>query len=107
MKQNIGCAECTPGPYVVSGRWSGRLVKHMLSDLILSGQRTFLNNLHQLVYATGKHRPRPNPDGPEMKVYLELAHITAAEHDVVLAGIKAREEESGKVQKSGKNSPLW
>jgi hypothetical protein len=59
------------------------------------------------VYRTGKHRSRPNPDGPEVRKYPELAHMTPEEHTELLAVINDVEQESGAGQAKGRESPLW
>ncbi len=88
-------------------RWGGRVVRDLLGDPILSGQRRFRTNMHRLVYRTGKHKARLNPDGPEIKQYPELAHLTCEEHAQVLIGVKARKEASAAGQSKGRDSAQW
>ena len=95
------------GPYVTGGRWTARLVEDLLSDPILSGRKRFRTNVHRLVYGTGKHRCEPNPAGPDVREYPELAHLTIDEHSSLLAVIAARQIASKRVQKSGRESPMW
>jgi len=96
-----------PGRHVQSGKWTGRLVKALLCDAILSGARHFRAVVHTLVYRTGKHRRDRNPAGPTIKEYSELAHISKTEHAEVLAVMVARESQSKAGQRKGKDSPLW
>lgn len=95
-----------PGPYSVLGRWTGRLVRDLLEDPILSGRRRFRVNLDQLVYATGKHRSVPNPE-PETQEFPELAHLTVEEQDEILPIIARRRDESAAGQRKGRESPLF
>src|SRR5262245_2376063 len=69
-----------PGPYVTSGRWTGRLVKELLSDPILRGERTFGDAPSQTLYRTGKKKRQRNPNPPEVEHHPELAHLTKQEH---------------------------
>jgi len=78
-----------PGPYVVSRRWSPRIVVDLLDDPILSGTRTFRDTIYRPVFKTGKHKPEPNPE-PETEYCPELAHITAEEHERLRAEIARR-----------------
>ena len=96
-----------PGPYVEGGEWTGRVVKDLMRDLILSGRRRFRINLHRMVFKTGKSVQEPNPAGPEVKEYPELAHMTISEQTELLAFMDARKETSKAGQRKGKDSPLW
>lgn len=96
-----------PGPYVQSGKWTGRLVKDLLSDPVLSGHRRFRRTRSTLVFATGHYRSDKNPEGPETQEYPELAHLTDAEHAEVMAIIRARAASSGTGGRKGKNHPLY
>jgi DNA invertase Pin-like site-specific DNA recombinase len=80
-----------PGPYVENRRWSGRLVKDLLSDPILHGERTFRDELSETLYRTGKKKRRKNPEGPEVEYYPELAHLSLDEHEGLLRVMAARE----------------
>jgi DNA invertase Pin-like site-specific DNA recombinase len=97
----------TPGPYVTSGRWTGRLVKELLRDAVLSGRRRFGTNRSRLVFGTGNYRSEPNPVGPETKEYPELALLTDEEHAAVMAIFRARKDASGKGNRNGKDHPLY
>jgi len=79
-----------PGPYVKLRRWTGRVVEFLVRCPLLSGTRTYRNELYEPVFRTGKHRREPNPTGPEKEFYAELAHITKEEHDQLLAVLKLR-----------------
>jgi DNA invertase Pin-like site-specific DNA recombinase len=74
--------------------WTGRVVKDLLRDPILSGRRRFRATVCRMVYKTGRHRVERNPDKPEEKEYPELAHLTSEEHAEVLGVMEARKEES-------------
>jgi site-specific DNA recombinase len=99
-------AGINPGPYVTSGRWTERVVRDLLGDPILSGQRRFRVNLHTMVYKTGRHRSEPNPKGPVVNEYPELAHFTPEEHAVLLAAMEARKRPWDE-RPNGKDSPRW
>ncbi len=97
-----------PGPYADQNQgWRGRLVRDLLSDPILSGQRRFRTNMHKLIFQTGKHKARPNPAGPEVKQYLELAHLTLEDHAAVLKEVSIRKQASAAGQAEGSDSVLW
>ncbi|REK24084.1 MAG: hypothetical protein DWQ42_13570 [Planctomycetota bacterium] len=68
-----------PGPYVTSGKWSGAVVKALLEDPILIGQRRFRTLLYERVFSTGRYRRIVNPNGPEEEHNPELAHLTEEE----------------------------
>lgn len=70
-------------------RWTGRLVKDLLCDPILSGTRRFRMTVYQPVYRTGKHR-RVSSATPETERYPQLAHLTPEEHRELLAVIHER-----------------
>ena len=98
--------EITPGPYVRGGYWTIRVVESLLRDPILSGQRRFRTTINKLIFKTGKHRSEPNPDGPAINVYPELAHITPEEQAELLAFLdrhKNPEDRRGK----GRENPRW
>jgi site-specific DNA recombinase len=97
----------TPGPYVTGGKWTGRLVRELLMDPILSGQRQFRKEVSRLVYSKGKNKPRANPAAPEMQDCPDLAHFTPVEHRELLAVMKAREAVAAAPQKGGRDSPLY
>lgn len=82
-----------PGPYVTSGKWNRNNVFALLSDPILSGQRTFRKMISKMVYRTGKPRPLRNPAGPMVHECPELAHISKKLHAQVLAIIEARKKQ--------------
>ena len=84
-------SEIAPGPYAEGGKWTDRLVTELLRDPILSGQRRFRNSLSKLFYKTGKPRARPNPQGPAVQEYPELAHMTPGEQAELLAAMDARQ----------------
>ena len=94
-----------PGPYATGGRWSGKLVKELLRDPILSGQRTFRDVVHTLHYGSGEYLRRRNKVAPELKQYPELAHVTPDEQSELWAVMDARKD--GHSQPSGRESPLW
>ena len=94
-----------PGPYATGGRWSGKLVKELLRDPILSGQRTFRDVVHTLHYGSGQYRRRRNTVAPELKQYPELAHMTPEEQAELWAVMDARK--NGHNQPLGPESPLW
>jgi DNA invertase Pin-like site-specific DNA recombinase len=96
----------TPGPYVKSGKWTGRLVRELYQDPILSGFRTFRDTLTKCL-KSGKRRSRRNPDGPETKECPELAHLTADEHRPILEEIARRGDSYRTDQNTGRNSLLW
>lgn len=94
-----------PGEY--ARRWSGRVVRDLLLDPILSGRRRFRTTMSRLVYKTGKPRVERNPGKPEEKEYPELAHISAEEHAEVLAVMDERKKSSAAGQRTSIDSPLW
>ena len=96
-----------PGPYVTGGKWTGRLVRDLLRDPILSGRRQFRKEVSQLIYAKGKNKPKTNPNPPEMQDFVELAHFTPEEHHELLAVMDERKENGAKDQRSGRDSPLF
>lgn len=67
-----------PGPFVQNGRWTGRLVKDLFADPILSGTRTFGDEPSKIIFKTGKKRRRAS-DGSEIEYHAELAHMTLDE----------------------------
>ncbi len=77
--ENIPC-----GPY--AKRWTLRLLRDLLQDPILHGTRTFRNVVHQQIYRTGKYRRDKNP-APEMEYVDELAFMTRAEQEEMLANV--------------------
>lgn len=79
----------SPGPYVLSRRWSPRIVVELLDDPILSGTRTFRDTICRPVFKTGKHKPERNSE-PETEHCPDLAHITAEEHELLKAEIARR-----------------
>jgi DNA invertase Pin-like site-specific DNA recombinase len=95
------------GPYAPSGQWTRRLVATFLRDPILSGTRTFRKVVHKQVFATGKHRRRPNSEGPEVQAWTELAHLTAERQAEVIAALDARGKARGRGAPAGKASPLY
>ncbi|OWK34231.1 recombinase family protein [Fimbriiglobus ruber] len=97
----------SPGAYVDREQWTGRTVKDLLRDPILSGRRRFRTTITKMVYGTGKHRSCPNPAPPEEKEYPELGHLTPDEHAAVLEVVEARRTASAKRQRAGKENPLW
>ncbi len=85
----------SPGPYVLSRRWSPRIVVELLDDPILSGTRTFRDTICRPVFKTGKHKPERNRE-PETEHCPDLAHITVEEHQVLQAEIARRRAERKK-----------
>ena len=79
----------SPGPYVLSRRWSPRIVVELLDDPILSGTRTFRDTICRPVFKTGKHKPERNSE-PETEHCPDLAHITVEEHQLLQAEIARR-----------------
>ena len=96
-----------PGRYTTNGKWTGKLVRSLLRDTILSGQRRFRKGISQLVYGSGKHKRKVNPEPPEMKEYPELAHFTPEEHRELLAAMDARKGDGTAGTPSGRASPLY
>lgn len=94
-----------PGPYVTSKKWTGKLVRELLRDPILSGMRTFRDVVHKVIFKTGKHKRRPNPDGPETEIVPELAHMTREEQVALWDVMDARGEGFGPAK--GRNNPLY
>lgn len=92
-----------PGPYVTSGRWSGRVVRDLLRDPILHGRREFRRVTMNTVHATGKRRARVN-ENPETEVRPELAHMTVAEQAEMWKVMDARVK---RAQKKGRKNPLY
>ncbi len=96
-----------PGPYVKSGRWTDRVVKGLLWDPILSGQRRFRITLSKMLYKTGKPIRNANPAAPETAEYPQLAHLTVEEHAELIAFMEARKAAAKAGQKVGKENALW
>jgi DNA invertase Pin-like site-specific DNA recombinase len=96
-----------PGPYVTGGKWTGALVRDLLRDPILSGQRRFRKEISRLVYGKGKNKPRANPKPPEMREFPELAHFTPDEHRELLDAMDRRKAEAAESQAAGRDSPLY
>ena len=94
-----------PGPYVVNGKWNGKVVEGLLRDPILSGTRTFRKFLHRPRYGNGGHRRQRNPNGPLTEYYPELAHFTPEEHQELIAYMDAVKRERGESQQ-GRSHPL-
>jgi DNA invertase Pin-like site-specific DNA recombinase len=94
-----------PGPYVTSGKWSDKVVRDLLWDPILSGTRTFRDIVHKVIFSTGKHRRRPNPDGPETEYVPELAHMTPEEQEALWDVMDARGKGFGPPK--GRDNPLY
>lgn len=67
------------GPYSKCGRWTGVMVKNLLEDDILWGQRTFQRTIYTRILRTGKFKRKKNPK-PETEYVPELAHISQEEH---------------------------
>jgi hypothetical protein len=82
-----------PGPYVLSRRWSPRVVVELLDDPILSGTRTFRDTICRPVFKTGKHKPEKNRE-PETEHCPDLAHLTMEEHQALRAEIARRRAET-------------
>jgi DNA invertase Pin-like site-specific DNA recombinase len=101
-----------PGPYVVSRRWSARLVVGLLDDPILSGTRTFRDSIYRPIFKTGKHKPVKNSK-PEIAFYPELAHLSAEEHKTLRREIARRRAEvrakDAKPQRQGmpRSRSIW
>jgi site-specific DNA recombinase len=95
------------GPYVKDGKWTGRVVRDLLRDPILSGQRRFRTTITKMVYKTGKSIRNANPEAPQTVEYPELAHVTIEEHLELIAAMDARKARYKACQKRGKESPLW
>jgi DNA invertase Pin-like site-specific DNA recombinase len=94
-----------PGPYVTSGRWTGQLVEDLLRDPILSGTRTFRDVISKQVFRSGKYRRFRNEEGPDIKHYPELAHLTPEEQTAMIAALDARA--GNREFLSGPDHPLW
>ena len=94
-----------PGPYVTKKQWTARLVEDLLRDPILHGTRTFADVLSQSIFRNGKHKRRPNPDGPQTQHYAELAHLSEQEHAELLRVMDARAQQHRRSQ--GADHPLF
>ena len=88
----LNTAGVEPGPYVVSRRWSARLVVGLLDAPILSGTRTFRDSIYRPIFKTGKHKPVKNLQ-PETAFYPDLAHLSAEEHEGLRREIARRRAE--------------
>lgn len=84
-----------PGPYVESGRWTGRVVISLMRSPLLHGLRRFRERLHEIVYSTGEHRRERN-DRPEEQHVPELAHLTKEEQEALWAVMDARIDEESR-----------
>ena len=84
-----------PGPYVKSGRWSGRLVNCYLRSKLLSGTRSHRDFLHKQIFKTGKFKRTKNPE-PERKYYVELAHMSLDEQQTLWKVMDARNPKKNK-----------
>jgi DNA invertase Pin-like site-specific DNA recombinase len=93
-----------PGPYSKKRRWTAKLVISFLRNCVLRGERELRKVIHQRIRRTGKHLRLKNPK-PERKTYPELAHLTADEHDELLARMNAQAE--ARRNKTGEDHPLW
>jgi DNA invertase Pin-like site-specific DNA recombinase len=97
--------EISPWTYVTTKKWTGKLVRELLRDPILSGMRTFRDVVHKIVLKTGKHKRRPNPEGPETDFVAELAHMTREEQEALWDVMDARGEGFGPAK--GRDNPLY
>jgi len=97
-------SDVSPGPYVASGLWTGRLVQDTLRCPLLSGVRTFRAVRYDPIFLTGKHRRSKNSD-PEREFYPELAHFTEEEHRALLQAMDARSAKH--LRRSGRHHPLF
>ena len=99
----LGQEGIKPPQYVVTGRWSGRVVKDLLADPILVGVRTFRETICEPVYRTGRHRRRKN-DSPETAQVPELAHLEHDQHCQLIEVMNRRE--ASHRRSSGREHPL-
>jgi len=67
--------------------------------------RTFRDVVHKIVLKTGKHKRRPNPEGPETEYVPELAHMTPEEQESLWDVMDARGEGFGPAK--GRDNPLY
>ena len=102
----LNSEQVSPGPYSTRGSWTGRLVRDLLADPILSGRRRFRREVSRLVYSTGKHRAQPNPT-PETADYPELAFLSTEEHDEVLPIMEGRRKSAAAGQRQQHDHPLY
>lgn len=96
-----------PGPYATNGKWTGRLVRDLLRDPLLSGKRQFRVQINKLKYKTGKHDRRRNPKPPEMQEYPELAHFRPEEHRALLNVMDARKAIAKQSHPAGRESAMY
>jgi len=96
-----------PGPYATKGKWTGRLVRDLLDDPLLSGQRTFRKSLSRMYYGSGKYKAKKNPVPLQEERNADLAHLSVEEHGDLLAHYAARRERNRGRQLKGSSSPLW
>ncbi|MEI7687710.1 MAG: recombinase family protein [Planctomycetota bacterium] len=95
------------GPYSETGKWTGRLVKDLLTDPILSGRRSFRKTLSKMIYKTGKHKAVLNPMPMTAEECPELAHIKIEEQDDLLKYYTERKTANPTAHKSGRENPRW
>jgi DNA invertase Pin-like site-specific DNA recombinase len=92
IADHLNAQRIEPGPYVSRGRWSPRVLVDLLEDPILTGVRTFRDTICRPIFKTGRHKSGKNSE-PEIERYPELAHLTAAGHEALLAAIALRRTE--------------
>jgi hypothetical protein len=98
-------AEGVPAPpYATSGKWSGQLVRELMTDPILSGQRAFRKTISKLVYGRGEHRSKPNPSPLQDEKCEGLAHLAVEEHEELLRYYCQRKARNRGTQKTGRDS---
>lgn len=87
------------GPYADSEKWTGPLFQTFISNQILGGYRTFRNTVSRQLLKTGEREVKKNKNGPIVKHYPELAHLTPNEYEALHEAIRARyvpREDQGK-----------
>jgi 5-methylcytosine-specific restriction endonuclease McrA len=95
----------SPGPYSETGKWTGRLVKELLVDPIVSGQRSFRKTLSKLVYGSGNYKAQHNPSPMTAEVCPGLAHLTCEEQDDLLKYYAGRKSKNPR--KVGRENARW
>lgn len=89
------------GKYTRNKKWTGKLVKEMLSNSILKGMPSRGHTLTVKNNEEGQWKKRPNPDGPVFYPCPHLAHVDAAEFDEVNAMLRAEKQGCGRKPVNG------
>jgi site-specific DNA recombinase len=104
-------AEIPTGEYASSKVWTGKLVRDLMRNVLLSGVRTFRAFEFEIVYQTGEHNRKKNPN-PSTRFVPSLAHFSPAEHREIIYAMDERKEAcKPKTEHGRKNRPrrmtLW